>query len=140
MRAITPFDQVRSFSQNLIHTKVKTVLIIDDSKDLSNQLSDYLRESNLEVIGIEHDLVKAEKKICKLNPDALVVNLDIKGDFSGFQIAKFLKLEYDLPFIMIQAKASHDLDKWTTELNPDGVIYQDQTKEDILATIGKVFT
>lgn len=103
-------------------------------------LKTILSQSRLNLIGYGSELNQIESFMDSNLPDALIINIDEEYDtISGYQMVKLLKIEYDLPFIVLQKLKSNYPDKWVSELNPDGHIYLDQSTQELKTEIEKAF-
>lgn len=119
--------------------ETESVYVVSRSQSLE-QLKKCFLGNDLNLVGIGSEIQQIESFIDQNEPDALIINLeDEYGDFSGYQMTKLLKLEYDLPFIVLQKTKSIDKDKWIAELNPDGFIYFDQSLSEMSKVISKAF-
>lgn len=128
------------FLTNLYSSKkTESVYLVGAESDL-RRVKLCLNDSELQVVGVGDSIKEIEDFIEANEPDALIINIDKNyEDLSGFQITKLLKMEFDLPFIVLQNSKTQELDKWVSELNPDGLIYHDQSIDDTKTVIGKAF-
>ena len=77
------------------------VFIADDSKIFRDRLKEMLAElTEIEIIGEAENILETKKRIRKLNPD--VVILDIRmPDGSGIDILKHIKKNNQVPAVII---------------------------------------
>jgi DNA-binding NarL/FixJ family response regulator len=78
------------------------------------------------------DYIRAEKAISKKSPDIIIINTDLKGELNGYETAKYLKLDYDIPFIIVQEEDSYENAKWSAELNPDASLFLNNSDDELL--------
>lgn len=105
----------------VIYKLAKTVLIVDSNPAKAEHIEGFIRELHHVSLGIVDNVVDLEQKIKKQEPDMVFINLQTKGQMDGFQIAKFLKLDYDIPYAIYFDDAPK-LEKLALELNPDHII------------------
>lgn len=77
------------------------ILVVDDDTRLRNLLERFLREQNFAVSGAK-DAVDAREMLNQYKFDLLVVDVMMPGE-SGFEFLKTLRLENNVPVIMLTA-------------------------------------
>lgn len=87
------------------------VLVVDDSAFMRKLISDYLRsESSIEVIGTARNGEDAIKKIKRLRPD--VVTLDIEMPvMKGLEALKVIMDEHPVPVVMLSSTTKEGADE-----------------------------
>ncbi|WP_430482176.1 protein-glutamate methylesterase/protein-glutamine glutaminase [Rossellomorea marisflavi] len=87
------------------------VLVVDDSAFMRKLISDYLRsESSIEVIGTARNGEDAIKKIKRLRPD--VVTLDIEMPvMNGLEALKVIMDEHPVPVVMLSSTTREGADE-----------------------------
>ncbi|MDR4937151.1 chemotaxis response regulator protein-glutamate methylesterase [Rossellomorea marisflavi] len=87
------------------------VLVVDDSAFMRKLISDYLRsESSIEVIGTARNGEDAIKKIKRLRPD--VVTLDIEMPvMNGLEALKVIMDEHPVPVVMLSSTTKEGADE-----------------------------
>lgn len=106
-----------------VYQLAKQVLIVDTSPTCVKRIADEIIELNHLYIGAAATTNQVEKAIASYQPDVLLINCDLSGQFSGYQIAKAIKSDYDIPFYMMCDAHDCETQKWVKEINPDGFIF-----------------
>ena len=94
------------------NTKVK-ILVVEDEALLAQDISERLNAMNYEVVGIA---LTADAAIAMLaensEVDLLVLDIILKGDKDGIELARIIKTKYDIPFIFLTSNAdSHIVER-----------------------------
>ena len=80
------------------------MLIVDDEKEacdnIVNMLRDYV-ESEINILGVAHDTVQAEKMINDLKPEAVFLDIEMPGE-NAFQFLQRIKT-YDFEIVFVTA-------------------------------------
>ena len=116
----------------------KKVLLIDSNPIIAQQLSKMITKLNHLSLGFACNLKKIEQRIAVKQPDYIIINLATQGEFDGYQMAKILKLDYEIPFAILLKDNSISQQKWADELNPDGKIIYSNDDSLLLNQIGNV--
>ncbi|MGX9135081.1 response regulator transcription factor [Rummeliibacillus sp. JY-2-4R] len=82
------------------------VLIVDDEEKITNVLASYF-ENNGDITYVAHTGESAIQVVDKLPLDMMILDLMLP-DMAGEDICQYVKLNYDIPIIMLTAKVSID--------------------------------
>lgn len=84
------------------------LLIVEDEILLANDIANKLSDNNYYIIGIA-DTVKTALEFLKNNQDIDMVLIDImlKGDFDGIELARFINEKYQIPFLFLTSHADN---------------------------------
>lgn len=115
---------------------VKKILIIEDDIGISSSLKLYLENSNYEVF-LHWEWSDAIKKILELNPDLIILDLNLPWKSWDEIIVEYRK-QWNIPVIMLTAR-SWELDKinWL-ELWADDYIPKPFSPRELLARINTI--
>jgi two-component system, LytTR family, response regulator LytT len=116
------------------------ILLVEDELDLANNLKELLENLNFTVVGIfdEGSLVLDYLKLNKV--DLLVLDIMIKGDINGIDLAKEIRKQYQLPIVFITAFSENEILKKALEVDPDGYLLKPFTKENLKTTLALAFS
>lgn len=99
-------------------SKIK-ILIVEDEIVVAQDISNRLTDSNYQVIGIAPTASKALELIGE-NPDVDIILLDIilKGDRDGIELARQINDQYNIPFIFLTSHADSYLVERAKSVQP----------------------
>jgi len=97
--------------------KIK-VLIVEDMALIALTIKNTLIQLGYEVIGIVDNYDDALKNIQKQKPDALIIDIGLKGAKSGIDLANKIQLTYGIPFIYLTSDASEETIEKITDNYP----------------------
>lgn len=112
------------------------VFIADDSKIFRDRLKEMLAElTEIEIIGEAENILETKKRIRKLNPD--IVILDIRmPDGSGIDILKHIKKNNQVPAVIILTNYPYpQYRKKCMELGADYFFKKSDEIEEVLETL-----
>lgn len=81
---------------------MKKILIIEDDRNLLNELREFLGNRGYEVISIDNFL-KAIEEALDLKPDLVILDINLPG-ISGFDICRSLKEKSNIPILMLTSR------------------------------------
>ncbi len=111
------------------------VLIVEDDPKIAESLSEILEILNHEVVGVAESYDNAKKEMEKADVDIALLDIQLKGEKSGIDVAEMLKNIYRIPFIFTTAYADADTIKKATAHSPYGYIVKPYGIKDINAGI-----
>lgn len=115
---------------------MKKILIIEDDIWISNSLKLYLESSNF-MVDIEWNWSKALSKIKKVDPDLIILDLNLPGK-DGLEITKEYRKNWKIPIIMLTAR-SWEIDRISWLENwADDYIAKPFSPRELLARINTI--
>lgn len=112
------------------------ILIIEDELIIAEDIKNILEHASYEVIGIAASgkealqLLKDEKI-----PDMILVDISIKGDMDGIQLANTIREQFHLPFIYLTSYTNKSVLERVKLTKPYGYIVKPYKEQDILIAI-----
>jgi DNA-binding response OmpR family regulator len=85
---------------------VSRVLIVDDERGIIEVLEAYLQKQGFEVESAENG-VEALRKVKSFLPDLMILDLMLP-DISGEEVCRLVRMESDVPILMLTAKSAED--------------------------------
>ncbi len=116
---------------------MKKVLIVEDEFVAANHLRLLLEANDYHVLGIVRSVSKAREVIAQITPDVVLLDIFIRGDENGIDLAKELRT-LSIPFVYISANSNVNIMNAAKETRPQGFIIKPFRKEDILTTLQNV--
>ncbi|TRX59475.1 response regulator transcription factor [Fulvivirga sp. M361] len=111
------------------------VLVVEDDPRISESLSEMLEILNHEVVGVAESYDEVVKIMEKNDADVALLDIQIKGDKTGIDVAELLKNDYHIPFLFTTAFADADTIKRATKHSPYGYLVKPYGMKDINAGI-----
>lgn len=81
---------------------MKKILIIEDDRNLLNELREFLENKGYEVANVENFL-KASEIALKMRPDLVILDINLPG-ISGFDICREIKEKSNIPVLMLTSR------------------------------------
>ncbi len=110
------------------------ILIVEDQFIEAHDLQLILEKSSYLVIGIARSVSQALEFIAKEKPDLVFVDIFLKGNETGIDLAKKLKEEH-IGFIFLSANSSRDVLEEAKKTQPYGFIVKPFREQDVLITL-----
>lgn len=81
---------------------MKKILIIEDDRNLLNELREFLENKGYEVASVENFL-KASEIALEMRPDLVILDINLPG-ISGFDICREIKEKTNIPVLMLTSR------------------------------------
>ena len=81
---------------------MKKILIIEDDRNLLNELRDFLENKGYEVASVDNFL-KASESALEMRPDLMILDINLPG-ISGFDICREIKEKSNIPVLMLTSR------------------------------------
>ncbi|WP_158286350.1 sigma 54-interacting response regulator [Flavobacterium circumlabens] len=122
-------------SENLVK---KSILIVEDQFVEAHDLQLIVEKANYEVLGIARSVDQALEKLRTQTPDLVFLDIMLKGDKNGIDLAHILK-NRNIAFIFISANSSKLILNEAKITCPYGFIIKPFREQDILTTLEIAF-
>ena len=83
---------------------VTRILIVEDDEAIIRQLQYFLNQSDYTVLGILNSGEELIKELKHLEPDVLIMDIELGGALDGISTVEKLHEQYNLPIIYLSAK------------------------------------
>ena len=113
-----------------------TILIIDDDKELTELLDEFLSEHKYKT-QIYHNPIEAIKALEKQTPDLILLDI-MMPEMDGFQVLRKIRETLDLPVIMLTAKGEVSDKVVGLELGADDYLAKPFEPRELLARIQSI--
>lgn len=111
------------------------VLIVEDELIIAEDIKDILEQASYEVIGIAASGKEALQLLIAGRPDILLVDISIKGEMDGIQVANTIREQFQLPFIYITSYTNKSILERAKLTKPYGYIVKPYKEQDVLIAI-----
>ena len=92
-----------------MHSAKAKILIVEDEILLAQDLRDNYLSNQYEVIGIAASVAEAEKFLVDAAPDLLILDIMLRGNRDGIDLAAIVNDRYQIPFIFLTSYADKTL-------------------------------
>ncbi|MBW8244804.1 sigma 54-interacting transcriptional regulator [Muricauda oceani] len=116
----------------------KQILIVEDEFIVANDLSNILRNAGYEVAGIVDSYGLAMKKISASKPYLALLDIRLKGELTGIDLAKQL-IKQNIPFIFISANSNRAILEEVKPTKPYGFLVKPFRAKDVLVALEIAF-
>jgi two-component system, LytTR family, response regulator LytT len=111
------------------------ILIVDDEVLIAEFLKDELLALGYDNIELAHHKQQALLKIIEFNPQLILLDIRMKTEREGIEIADEINKSYNIPFIFITAHSDKDIVKQALATKPVGYITKPFKKIDVYAAV-----
>ncbi|WP_434684448.1 hybrid sensor histidine kinase/response regulator [Pseudanabaena minima] len=111
------------------------VVIVEDERLVAQDITQILRDEGYIVCAIASDGETAIKKILEFSPNLVLLDIRIKGEIDGIDVAKFIQSFCDIPIVYLSAFSDAETLKRAQLTNPMGYVVKPFRSEQLLSTI-----
>ena len=98
------------------------VLIVEDEPAIAQDIEITLEDAGYEVVGIAGSSSKALDLLHSRKPDIALLDISIKGDRNGIELAHLINENYKIPFVFLTSFSDRDTIEKVKETFPYGYI------------------
>ena len=113
---------------------INKVLIVEDQFVEANDLQLMLAKAGYIVCGIARSVPIAREIIKNEQPDLVLLDIFLKGDLTGIDLARELNAE-NIPFIFLSANSNEEVLSLAKTTQPAGFIVKPYREKDLLVTL-----
>jgi len=110
------------------------VLIVEDELIVARDIRKTLERNGFKVVGVARTAEKAISLIEEFNPTLALVDIFLKGNLTGIDLARDLN-EKEIPFIYVSANSNQQVLEAAQATSPYGFIVKPFREKDLLVTI-----
>lgn len=81
---------------------MKKILIIEDDRNLLNELKEFLENRHYEALSV-NNFLRASEKVLEIRPDLVILDINLPG-ISGFDICRDIKEKSNIPVLMLTSR------------------------------------
>jgi signal transduction histidine kinase len=111
------------------------VVIVEDERLVARDIANILQDEGYIVCAIASDGLTALKHIIEHSPDLVLLDIRIKGEIDGIDVAQFLQSFYDSPIIYLTSFSDSETLKRAQSTNPAGYVVKPFRREQLLSSI-----
>ncbi len=111
------------------------VVIVEDESLVAQDISQILQDEGYIIQAIASDGETAIQKIVEYAPDLVLMDVKIKGEIDGIDVAQFIQSFYDVPIIFLTAFSDGETLKRAQLTNPSGYVVKPFRRDQLLSSI-----
>ncbi len=116
---------------------MKKIFLVEDEWVHAEDIRITVEELGYQWLGCASEGLDALEKIRVLQPDIVLIDLNLHGSFSGTLIASQLKKDFCLPFIFVTAYLDEEVIRKCIDLSPVAYLHKPVNKGDLKAALIK---
>jgi PAS domain S-box-containing protein len=113
----------------------KKILIVEDDIIVSEDIKAKLESLNYRIL----DMVSSGKQVLKVIntslPDLILMDIKLKGDLNGIQVAEIIRAQYSIPIVFLTAYSDDALIERAKKVKPEGYIVKPFDEVELKITI-----
>ena len=113
----------------------KKILIVEDEFVIAHDLRNILTRLGYEVIGIALSEAKAVPLLEQQTPDLVLLDIQLKGNKTGIDIAHLLNDRYQVPFVFVTSFSDQQTIAQVKDTRPFGYLLKPFKPEQIYAAV-----
>ena len=117
----------------------KRILIVEDEVFIAEELSYIVQELGFDLTDIAFDAESAIASLNKNEPDLAILDIRMHGRNQGFEIARYINENLDIPFLFLTSFADKSTVEEAALLKPSAYILKPFNNLDIYSTLSVVF-
>ncbi|MBD2652398.1 response regulator transcription factor [Synechocystis sp. FACHB-383] len=111
------------------------VLIVEDERLVAQHIAQLLKSDGYEVCAIASDGATALKKIAEFYPDLILLDIRIKGEIDGVEVAERIKSLYSIPIVYLTAFSDGETLERAQKTNPQGYVIKPFRRQQLISTL-----
>ncbi|AGA78405.1 LytR/AlgR family response regulator transcription factor [Echinicola vietnamensis] len=111
------------------------ILIVEDNPELADNTKDLLEAEGYEVCDILDSDEKIEDTLFEKFPAAVLLDIHLKGNSNGIDIAHNIREKFNIPVIFFTSSTDKETLNKVKEVSPDGYIVKPFSKDTLITTL-----
>jgi len=116
------------------------IMIVEDELIIAEDIRIQLNALGYHVTGIAKTYEKAIELMESGLPDMMLVDIRLKGEKDGIELAEYIRKKYNLPLIFLTSHADKQTVERAKKVNPDGYLIKPYEREDLYTSIEIAFS
>ncbi|WP_456377873.1 LytR/AlgR family response regulator transcription factor [Lutibacter sp.] len=100
----------------------KHIYIVEDEPLISDSIAHALEKEGYKVCGIADNAKEALYDIDELQPDLILLDINLIGSITGIELAEKINLKFKIPFIFLTSLSDENTINQVKKTNPSGFI------------------
>ncbi|MEW4923520.1 response regulator transcription factor [Algibacter sp. 2305UL17-15] len=111
------------------------ILIVEDDPIICEDIRDMLSNANYNTVGVAYNKKKAIETIDELQPDLVLLDINLEGYYEGFDIAEYINKNSKTPFIYLTSYSGKQIIDRAKKTLPMGYIVKPFNEKELYSTI-----
>lgn len=111
------------------------VLVVEDEPLTAEDIRDYLTNASYSVTALAYNKEQAIKALAEDTPDVVLLDINLGGKLDGFELARILNEEHQVPFIFLTSYAHQGIIEQAKLTRPVGYILKPFDGKDLYSSI-----
>lgn len=111
------------------------ILIVEDEVFIAEDLRDTLEELGYDVCAVCFDSEKATKELYRCTPDLVMLDITIRGQKDGIELAEIINEYHQVPFIYLTSHSDKETLRRAKHTRPRGYIVKPFKDRDLVSSI-----
>ncbi len=112
-----------------------SVLIVEDEPLIAEDIREYLTNADYRVVSVEHSKEGAIRALKNDTPDIALLDINLDHVMDGFEIAKHINENYQIPFLYLTSYSSKSIVNEAKHTKPMGYIVKPFDEGELYASI-----
>ncbi len=112
-----------------------SILIVEDESIIARDIQDSLERNGYQVVGRAAEGEVAIKKTEELNPNLILMDINLKGDMDGIEAATQIRARLDIPVIFLTAFSNQSVVERALKVEAFGYILKPFEERELIITI-----
>jgi DNA-binding LytR/AlgR family response regulator len=111
------------------------ILVVENEQIISMQICSFLENIGYQVLPPVTNYKEAVVLLHGEKPDIAILDIELDGDKTGLDVAKYIKEHNNIPFIFLTIKANRETIEQAKLLNPPAYLVKPFKKEDLFTSV-----
>ncbi|MEL6972459.1 MAG: response regulator transcription factor [Bacteroidota bacterium] len=117
----------------------KKILVVEDEVAIAQDLQDILLAAGFDVPKIAYTYNQAITHLAGVAPDLVFLDIALRGNKSGLQVADVINAIYKIPFIFLTSFSDQHTVQEVVARNPSGYLVKPYKEKDIAPAVALAF-
>ncbi len=113
----------------------KKILIVEDEPIIASDIEMTLEDLGYEVVGVEDNAADGLIAIRNLQPDLVLLDINLEGDVDGVMLAQDINANFQIPFVYLTSNADNLTINRVKRTKPAGFILKPFNEKDLKSNI-----
>ncbi|WP_179318993.1 response regulator transcription factor [Winogradskyella helgolandensis] len=111
------------------------ILIVEDDPIICEDIRNMLSNVNYKTVGVAYDKKDAIEAIDTLKPDLVLLDINLEGNYEGFQVAEHINNTKKIPFIYLTSYSGKQILDQAKKTLPMGYVVKPFNEKELYSTI-----